>query len=132
MQLSASDIQLGAAILAGAGAGDGSAEGLRHRLKPVADTEHRNTEVEHRGVKLRRTLGVDTGRAARQHDGLRVFGLDLLDGGGMGNDLGVHPRLADPARYQLSVLSAEVDHQHGTRGSGCHLISLRAGVPHAF
>ena len=55
MQLSTSDIQLGAAVLAGAGVGDGAAEGLRHRLKAVADAEHRNTEVEHRGVQLRRT-----------------------------------------------------------------------------
>ena len=72
MQLSPSDFQLGAAVLTGSGAGDGAAERLGHRLKPVADAEHRHTEVEQRGVQLRGTLGVDTGRAAGQHDGLRV------------------------------------------------------------
>ncbi len=128
MKLSPSDLQLGATVFTGPGAGHGAAEGLRHRLEAVADAEHRDAEVEHRGVQLRRALGVHTGRAAGQHDGLWVFGLDLLDGGGVGYDLRVHPRLADAARDQLRVLRAEVDHQHGAGGCGLHLLSLRAGT----
>ena len=126
MKLSPTDIQLSAAVLTGPGAGDGAAEGLCHRLEAVADAEHRNPEVEHRGVQLRGALGVHAGRAAGQHDGLRVLGLDLLDGGGVRDDLRVHPRLADAARDQLRVLRPEVDHQHGARGCRLHLLSLRA------
>ena len=86
-------------------------------------------EVEQRGIQLRGALGVHTGRAAGQHDGLRILGLDLLDAGGVRDDLGVHPRLADPARDQLRVLRAEVDHQHGAGGGGLHRPSLVAGWP---
>ncbi len=64
----ASDAQLGAAVLAGAGARHGTAERLRHRLESVADAEHRNVEVEQRGVELRRAVGVHAGRPAGQHD----------------------------------------------------------------
>ena len=117
MKLSPSHFQLGAAVLAGSGAGDRSAESLSHRLEAVADAEHRHPEVEQRGVQLRRAVGVDAGRAAGQHDGLRVAGLDLLHTGGVRDDLGVHPRLADPSRDQLRVLRSEVDHQHGTGGT---------------
>ena len=53
MQLSPSDIQFGAAVLAGPGVGHGAAERLRHRLEAVADAEHRHAEVEQRGVELR-------------------------------------------------------------------------------
>ena len=48
MQFAANDFQFGPAVLAGAGAGDGPAERLRHGLKPVADAEHRHPEVEQR------------------------------------------------------------------------------------
>ncbi len=111
MQLSPSHFQFGAAVLAGAGVGDGTAQRLGHRLEAVADAEHRHPEVEQRGIQLRRAVGVDTRGASGQHDGLRVLGLDLLDGGGVGDDLRIHPRLADPSRDQLRVLRAEVDHQ---------------------
>ena len=131
MKLSPTDVQLGATVLTGPGAGHGAAEGLCHRLESVADAEHRNPEVEQRGVQLRGALGVHAGRAAGQHDGLRVLGLDLLDGGAVWNDLRVHPRLADAPRDQLRVLRPEVDHQHGARGCRMHLLSLRAGATDA-
>ena len=128
MKLSPSHIQLGAAVLAGSGAGDRAAERLRHRLKAVADAEHGQAEVEQRGVQLRGAVGVDAGRAARQHDGLRILGLDLLDARGVRDDLRVHPGLADAARDQLRVLRAEVDHQDGAGRCGFHRPSLVAGT----
>src|SRR6478736_4175544 len=114
MELSASYFELGAAVFTGAGARDGAAERLRHRLKAVADAEHRHPEVEDRRIELRCALGVYAGRSAGQHDGLRVLGLDLLDGGGVRDDLRIHPGLADPSRDQLRVLRAEVDHEDRT------------------
>jgi hypothetical protein len=128
MQLSPSHFQLGSAVLAGAGASDRPAERLRHRLKAVTDSEHRHAQVEDLGVQLRRALFVDTGRAPGQHDGLRVARLDLLDGGGMRNDLRKHPRFADPSRDQLRILRSEVDHQHGTGRTCCHPDSLVSGA----
>ncbi len=124
MQIAAGNIQLGAAVLAGAGVFDGAAEGLGHGLEAVADAEHRNVEIEQRGVEARGALGVDTGRTARQHDGLRILGLDLLDRGGVRDDLGEHPRLTDPAGDQLCVLSAEVDDEDRTGRCRCHRNSL--------
>ena len=79
MQFAAKDFQLGAAVLAGAGVGDGPAECLRHGLKPVADAEHRKAEVEQRRIELRGAVGVDAGRPTGKHDRQRIAGLDLLD-----------------------------------------------------
>ena len=50
------DVSVGAAVLAGAGAGDRAAERLRHRLEAVADAEHRDARVEQRRVELRGAL----------------------------------------------------------------------------
>ena len=73
-----------------------------------------------------RTLGVHAGRAAGQHDRLRIAGLDLVDRRGVRNDLGVHPRLAHPARDQLGVLRTEIDDENGTGRCGIHRHSLVA------
>ena len=82
------------------------------------------------GIELRGAVGVHAGRATGQHDGLRVLGLDLVDGRGVRDDLRVHPRLADPPRDQLRILRAEVDHEHRTgrgrrlRFHGLSLVAL--------
>ncbi len=82
MQFSAKNFHLGAAVLTAAGMGDGAAERLRHGLEAVADAEHRHIKVEQRRVQLWSTVGIHAGRPAGEHDGLRVSGLDLLDGRG--------------------------------------------------
>ena len=117
MQFTANHIQIGSAVFAGAGSGHGSAQGLRHGLKPIADAEHRQPQVEHPRIELGGAVGVDTGRPAGQHDRLRVFGLDLLQRGGMRDHLGEDPGLPDTTRDQLRVLGAEIDHQDGARRS---------------
>ena len=72
------------------------------------------SEVEQRRVELRGTVGVHAGRAAGQHDRRGFLGHDLLDGRGVRDDLGVHPRLAHPPGDQLRVLRAEVDDEDGS------------------
>ena len=119
MQFAAKDFQFGAAVLAGAGVRDGPAERLRHGLKPVADPEHRHAEVEHRRIKLRGPVGVDTGRPAGEHERQRITGLDLLDRGGVRDDLRKNPCLPNPAGDQLRVLRTEIDHQHRPAGAAC-------------
>ncbi len=126
MKLSPRHIQLGAAVLTGAGAGDRAAEGLGHRLEAVADAEDGNVEIEQRGVELGSTVGVDAGGPARQHDRLRVSRLDLVDGRGMRDHLREHPRLTDAPCDELRVLRAEVDHEDGAGCCGFHLSSLVA------
>ena len=116
MQLTASHFQVGTTVLTGAGVRHGATEGLGHGLEAVADAEHRHVEVEEFGIQLRGAFGVDTGRPAGQHHGARIPGLDLLDAGGVRDDLRVHPRLPDATRDQLCVLRAEIDDQHGTGG----------------
>ena len=83
--------------------------GSRSRCRTPARPRSNNA-----GIQLRGAVGVHAGRAAGQHDGLRVLGLDLLDGRGVRDDLREHPRLADPPGDQLRILRAEVDHQHRT------------------
>ena len=114
MQVATRHVELGAPIFAGPGVFDGAAQHLGHRLEAVANAEHRHVEIEQRRVQAWGALGVDTGRTTRKHDGLRILGLDLLDRGGVRDDLGKHPSLTDPASDQLCVLSAEVDDEDGT------------------
>jgi hypothetical protein len=64
MQLTPNDFQFGAAVFAGTGVRNGTAERLGHCLKSVADTEHRHTKVEQRRVELRCAFGVHAGWAA--------------------------------------------------------------------
>lgn len=116
MQFAAKDFQLGAAVFAGAGVGDGPAQRLGHGLKPVTDAEHRHPEVEQRRVDLGRAVGVDAGRPTGEHQRHWVAGLDVLGRGGVRNDLGENPRLADPTGDQLRVLRAEVHDEHRTSG----------------
>ena len=115
MQFAANNFQLSTAVLTGAGVGDGPAQRLRHSLETVADPENRHTEVEQRRIKLRSTFGVDTGRSTGQHQRQRLTRLDLLDRGGVRDDLGKNPRFSDPARDQLRILRTEVDHQYRSR-----------------
>ena len=121
MQFTANDFQFGSAVLTGAGARDGTAERLRHRLKSVADTEHRHAQVEQRRIQLWRALGVHTGGATGEHYRLRVTGFDLVDRRGVRNHFGVHPGLAHPAGDQLGILCAEVDHQHWSGRRSGHI-----------
>ena len=92
--------------------GDSPAKRLRHGLKPVADAEDRETKVEQRRIKLRSTVGVDAGRPTGKHDRQWITGLDLLDRGGVRDDLGKDPRFPHPPGDQLRVLRTEVDHQY--------------------
>ena len=50
MQFATNNIQIGAAVFTGAGAGDGATESLGHGLESVADSEYRNPKIEHTRV----------------------------------------------------------------------------------
>ena len=64
------------------------------------------------GSSERRALGVDRGRAAREHERDRVPREDLVGPDAMGDELGEDARLADAPRDELAVLPSEVEHEH--------------------
>ncbi len=103
--------QLGAAELAPLGALDPAAERPDHDLHPVTDAEHRDAELEQLGAQRRRARLVDGGRPAGEDQRARLAQPDPLDVGVVGQQLGEDPALAEPARDQLRVLAAEVEHE---------------------
>ena len=113
-QLSTGCVQLGAAELRHVGAVDTAAELEREQLRAVADAEGRDAELEERRIEPRRAVGVDGRGSAGEDQRARVAALELVDGEAVRDQLGVDARLTDPARDQLRVLAAEVDHQNRT------------------
>ena len=117
------DRQRRAPVLALAGRRHLPAERLGHQLVPVADPEHRDAEVEHPRIQMRRALLVHGRRPARQDDAGGAHLAELGDRDVVRDDLGVDVTLADPPRDQLRVLRPEVDDQDGAR------MLLRHNVP---
>ena len=103
--------ELGPAELAALRALDPTAEGLDHDLHPVTDAEHRDVELEQLGAQRRGPGLVDRGRAAGEDEGPGIAQLDPLDVGVVREQLGEDPALTEPARDQLRVLAAEVEHE---------------------
>ena len=104
--------RLGLAVLGDVVRLDVAAEVARHHLHPVTDPERRDPELEHVRVHLRRALGIDRGRPAGEDQRERIPGAHLGRRDAMADDLRVDARLAHPARDQLAVLAAEVEHEH--------------------
>ena len=104
--------ELGLAELRDAGPLDPPAELLGHQLHPVADAERRDPELEDARVDLRRALGVDRGRPAREDERERVAGTQLLGRDAVRHELRVDAALAHAARDQLRVLAAAVENEH--------------------
>src|SRR5580692_5102016 len=61
-----------------------AAEGDRHCLKPVTDTEYRYPGEKKGWVRYRGPLGIDALRTAREYDRTWTASDDLGDRGGMG------------------------------------------------
>ena len=114
------EVGLGPAELARGGVAHRPAQGLRHRLQPVANAEDRHTGGEQRGVRLGRPGGVDALGTARQHQGAGPASDELGHRSGVGDDLAVNPGLAHPPGNELGVLRSVIDHQHRARPVGAH------------
>ena len=101
------------AVFAGGAGRDCAAKRPCGELCAVADTEHRDAEVENALVAMRRILAIDAVGAAGQDDADWGKLLDLLCGHVAGLDDGIDAALAHTARDQLLILAAEVENENG-------------------
>ena len=98
-----------------------AAERRGHGLEAVADAEDGHAGIEQSPVYVRCAVRVHAGRPARKDHRRRVFREQRGERRGARDDLRVHVGLADPARDQLRVLGAEVDHHD-------RAVGIRGGV----
>ena len=122
-------VQIRAAELADLGLLDATAELVHEQLHAVADAHHRHAQLQQLAVQARRALGVHRRRPARQHDAARLALGDLLERDVVRQQLAEHAALAHPARDQLAVLPAVVEHDDllGGRVDRPGLAGVRAG-----
>ncbi len=92
-----------------------AAREMSQQLHAVADAEHRNAQIEQRGVRGRGVRIVDGAGAAREDDPRGGKGADPLDVSRRRVDLAVDVSLADPPGDQLRVLRAQVHDQDALR-----------------
>ena len=127
---------VGSAVFAGTGLGDGAAQGACHCLESVADSENRNVVIEQCGIKLGSTVCVDTRGPTREHNSQGVLGHDLLDGRGVRNHLRVDLGFANSPCDQLRVLRPEVDDKNWSLlldiCHRCSLIAAASASAHAW
>ena len=107
------DMHLHLPVFAHFAGGNGAAEGVRHKLHPVADAEDGDAEAENFPVARGRAFFVNAVRPAREHDADGGEFSEFLRARRAGQDDGMHVRFADPARDEFLVLSAEIEHDDG-------------------
>ena len=105
-------LQVGDAVFALVRAGNPPAEHVREQLHAVADAQNRHAQLKHPRVGVRRAGLVHAGRAAAEDDPHRVHRLQRRGGNAVRHNDAVHLRLAHPARNQLAVLGAEIEHHY--------------------
>ena len=104
-----------AAELAEARALDRAAERLRHRLEAVADAEDRHPRAKQCRIDTWCAFGVHARWSAGEDDRDGIAREHFGHGHRVGDDLGVHARLAHAAGDQLGVLRTEVHDQDRSR-----------------
>ena len=107
--------ELRASVLPCARRADLAAERSHHELLPVADPEHRSTDLEHSRIDRRRTILVHGGRSPREHQPRRPASEQPRNRSIERHDLRVDVALPDPPRDQLSVLRPEIENENGAR-----------------
>ena len=106
-----------------------AAERSRYELTAVTNAEHGYAHSEDFRVDTRR-VRLEEGRgSAREYNSDRVCFLYLLANFLERYEFAVHVCFAYSARYQLIVLSAEVDDEHRLL---CHILSPCEFIPYSF
>ncbi len=103
------ELEFDAAVFAGGGGGDASAEDVGEHLHAVADAEDGEVHVKDGGVALGCAGFVDGGGAAREDDADGVEGAEFGDGDVGAYEDGVDAGFADAAGDELDVLAAEIE-----------------------
>ena len=88
---------------------DISAQGTRHPLHPIADSENRHAQMQDLDITHRRSGIVDGTGAAGEHDASGFETIDFIDGGVARKNGGKYFLLTNPPGDQLRVLAAEIE-----------------------
>src|SRR5437879_8575942 len=104
--------QLRASIFAARRFLDLASQLVRNPLHPVANPEYGNSQRQHFWIALRRLWVIDGAWTAGQNDSRRRKLADFFNRRRARQDGGKNLLLANPARNELGVLSAEVENHH--------------------
>ncbi len=109
------NLELGEPVFPAPGGFHPSAELLGNPLQPIANTEHRDVQLQDPLVTDRSGRVVNRRRAAGKHQGLRVHPEQLIERDMAGDDERIDLHLADAASYQLRILRTEIENDNWTR-----------------
>src|SRR5262245_1406391 len=109
---------------------DLSAQKITYKLQAVTDAENRNPQIDDLGAAMRSPVFIDGARTAGEYYPLRIEFAYFLYFRAEWMDFAVDPQFANPTRYQLTVLRAEIKYQDGLERTGheiaplCDLLNL--------
>jgi len=103
------DLKLGKTVFASGGGVYLSTQEIGHQLKPVADPQHRDSQLDHKPVTVRRSLFVDRCGSPGKDYAFWVPSAYFVDCSIEGEDLAVDPQLSYSPGDELSVLTAEIE-----------------------
>ena len=89
-----------------------SAEDIAHKLSPIANAEHRNSEPEYFFRAFRSVISIHTAWSAGKNNSNRIFCLNFFNCTRIGKNLAINIMLTHAARNELVILSAEIDYDH--------------------
>jgi hypothetical protein len=72
---------------------------------------HRDSQIEYLRIYVERVISVNAGGAAGKDYAVRFAGLDFLDGGVVGDKLGIDAALSHAPRDQLAVLGSKIEYE---------------------
>ena len=101
---------------------------MREPVHAVADSQHRNAQLQHLGIAQRRVRVIHRARTAGQNDAHGFERADFLQRRSARQNRGEHLLLADAPRDQLRVLPAEIQHHNSlSRAHRASGLLLRCG-----
>lgn len=122
--------ELGSPVLAIQSSADRTPELLGNQLSAVTNAEYRDAQVVHSRVESWRAINMHTLRSTGQNDRRGTLSSHLSGTQSVADDFGEHVQFTDTPRNQLSVLSTEVDNEHGSpfRSGVATVVAARFGA----
>src|SRR5262245_3774940 len=109
---------------------DLSAQEITYKLQAITDAENGNPQIDDLGAAMRGSVFIDGARPTGEYYPLRIERAYFLYFHAEWMDFAIDAKLANPPRYQLTVLRAEIDYQDGLERFGhemaplCDLLNL--------